>query len=78
MKRLALYKIFGPRNPSDLCTNNVPATLIELYLKQLSVRIVEGRAKVAQQLHGMQAAKSNTAMLSTVIAFPQRGTRPGG
>ena len=50
-KLLPLRKIPGPRNPSDLCTKNVPTALLEQYLQQLSVRIVEGRAAVAQQLH---------------------------
>ena len=36
---------------SDLCTKNVNRNLVEHYLKQLSVRVEEGRAEIAQQLH---------------------------
>jgi hypothetical protein len=50
-KLLPLRKIPGPQNPSDLCTKNVPASLVEQYMQQISVRIAEGRAAVAQQLH---------------------------
>jgi hypothetical protein len=50
-KLLPLKKIPGPRNPSDLCTKNVPASLVEQYMQQISVKIVDGRAAVAQQLH---------------------------
>ena len=56
-KLLPLRKIPGPRNPSDLCTKNVPASLVEQYMQQLSVRIVEGRAAVAQQLHILKNKK---------------------
>ena len=77
MKRLPLRKISGPRISSHLCTKHVPATLLEQYLKQLSVRIVDGRAKVAQELHNVQTVERNAAMLSPAIAAPQCGTRPG-
>ena len=50
-KLLPLKKIPGQRNPSDVCTKNVNANLLEQYMQQLSVDIVEGRAQVAQQLH---------------------------
>jgi hypothetical protein len=56
-KLLPLKKIPGPRNPSDLCTKNVPANLLEQYMLQISVKVVEGRAAVAQQLHGLDARK---------------------
>ena len=50
-KLFPLRKIPGPRNPSDLCTKNVPASLVEQYMEQISVRPADGRAAVAQQLH---------------------------
>ena len=53
-KILPLRKIPGPKNPSDLCTKNVPAALVEQYLRQPFVEVVDGRAAVAQQLHGLR------------------------
>ena len=53
---LPIAKIPGPRNPSDLCTKNVPVALLEQYLGQINVHFAEGRAAVAQQLHSMAKA----------------------
>ena len=50
---LPLRKLPGPQNPSDLCTKNMPAALMEQYLTQLHVYHAEGRAAVAQQLHAI-------------------------
>ena len=77
-KILPLRKIPGPKNPSDLCTKNVPAALVEQYLRQLSVEVVEGRAAVAQQLHGLRRAGGGSPGLSPVIAFPPGGGLLGG
>ena len=63
-KLLPLRKIPGPQNPSDLCTKNVPAALVEQYMGQLGLKIAEGRAAVAQQLH---------ALLAPVRAHPEVG-----
>ena len=52
-RMLPIEKIPGPRNPSDLCTKNVEAALMEKYLSILQVKFAEGRAAVAQQLHSM-------------------------
>ena len=49
-KLLPLRKNPGPQNPPDLCTKNVPVTLVDQYLRQLAVHIADGRAAVAQQL----------------------------
>ena len=48
-----LKKIPGSQNPSDLCTKNVPAALVEQYMGQLGLKAAEGRAAVAQQLHAL-------------------------
>ena len=69
---LPLETIPGPKNQSDLCTKNVPAALIDLYLEQLGVRYVDGRADVAQQLHAIKD------VVSPVIAHPSAGKVGGG
>ena len=53
---LPLRKFPGLQNPSDICTKNVPAALMEQYLMQLRVHHAEGRASVAQQLHAVGPA----------------------
>ena len=63
---LPLRKVPGPQNPSDLCTKNVPAALMEQHLAQLYVHHAEGRAAVAQQLHAVGPR-------SLVIASPGVG-----
>ena len=90
---LPISKIPGAKNPSDLCTKNVPVALLEQYMTQLSVYFEEGRAAVAQQLHRLghvaltSASPQRGRMPGGVIggqeepragAAPQRGTRPGG
>ena len=65
-KLCPLRKIPGPRNPSDLCTKDVPAALVEQYLQQISVRVEVGRAAVDQRLHSV-------AKLGPVIASPEVG-----
>ena len=45
---LPIVKIPGPRNPSDLCTKNVPIALLEQYLGQMNIFFADGRAAVAQ------------------------------
>ena len=50
---LPITKIPGAANPSDLCTKNVPVTLLEQYLGQLNIYFADGRAAVAQQLHAL-------------------------
>ena len=69
-KLLPLKKIPGARNPSDLCTKNVPASLVEQYLQQISVRSMEGRAAVAQQLHALHSASGTPLAFSPVGAPP--------
>ena len=41
-KILPLRKIPGPKNPSDLCTENVGVALVEQYMGQLHVKVAEG------------------------------------
>ena len=53
---LPIVKIPGPRNPSDLCTKNVPVALLEQYLGQLNIYFADGRAVGAQQLHSLVIA----------------------
>ena len=53
---LPIVKIPGPRNLSDLCTENVPIALLEQYLGRMSIYCATGRAAVAQQLHSLVIA----------------------
>ena len=50
---LPLRKVPGPRNPSDMMTNNVDQAHIGLYLDLLNLRFGTGRADIAQNLHSM-------------------------
>ena len=58
----------APKNPSDLCTKNVPVAFLEQYLGQLNVYFEEGRAAVAQNLHALKEH-------SLVIAHPCVGVQ---
>ena len=51
---LPIRKILGTKNPADLMTKNLPRSAIDLYLKKMKIRLVEGRANVAQQLHSLK------------------------
>ena len=75
-KILLLRNIPGLNYSSDLCTKNVPAALVEQYLRQLSVEVVEGRAAAAQQLHGLRRADGSSLRLSP--AAPPVGGLLGG
>lgn len=50
---LPLRKVPGPRNPSDMMTKHIPVAAMELYLEQLGLVYVSGRADVAQKLHSV-------------------------
>ena len=47
---LPLRKVPGPRNPSDMGTRHIVAELMDQYLQQLNLEVVEGRAAIAQHL----------------------------
>jgi hypothetical protein len=48
---LPLRKVPGPHNPSDMGTKNIAVALMDEYLNRLNLKVVEGRAAIAQQLH---------------------------
>ena len=53
---LPLRKVPGPRNPSDMGTKHIAVALMDQYLQQLNLEVVEGRAAIAQQLHAVYEA----------------------
>ena len=67
---MPLRKVPGPQNPSDLCTKNVPAALMEQYLAQLQVYHAEGHAAVAQQLHAIGPRSPVIASLGVGVLLP--------
>ena len=68
---LPINRITKPQNASDLCTKNVGVALVEQYMAQLHVKIAEGRAAVAQQLHSM--ISSGRATASRAVGDPLAG-----
>ena len=68
--RRLLPKVPGPQDPSDLCTKNVPAALMEQYLTQLHVYHAEGRAAVAQQLHAIGPRSPVITALGVGVLLP--------
>ena len=55
---LPIVKVPGPRNPSDMGTKNIAVALLDQYITQLNLEVVEGRAAIAQQLHSIGTAGS--------------------
>ena len=55
---LLIRKVPGPRNPSDMGTKHIAAALMDQYLQQLTLEVVEGRAAIAQHLHAIDPGDS--------------------
>jgi hypothetical protein len=53
---LPIRKVPGPFNPSDMGTKHIAVALMDQYLGQLNLEVVEGRAAIAQQLHTIEIA----------------------
>ena len=50
-KLLPLRKVPGPRKPSDMGTKHIAVALMDRYLQQMNLEVVEGRSATAQHLH---------------------------